>query len=708
MSASIDKEDSTDSGGGAREVLASWLEAHAAGECDTPTMQGGFLDVCRRNHEAPWDALALLDQYQRRGKLEPDVARVLKSEIAQMVFGTPTEARSHARESAPPTQASSWRTPGPTAAPPMVDDEDESEAEPEEDEEDAEAPLVPSRSRPVSSIPPRAANPPVQFPLRPEARPPPARVPQTRAALRTLRVRYELQNILGRGTDGIVYRALDRNRQHLAESQRYVAVKILHADPPLSSDALIEYERRAHQAQSLVHPYIVRVLDFDHDADVHFVVMELLQGQSLETLLERGGFATDRVLKIIADIGSALAYAHEHGVILGNLTPRKVIVTPAGDAKVIDVGFPATYDGSGTTRSEAHYANRYTSAERVSGEPLTTSDDVYSVACIAYELLTGRHPYDGRSGAAARLHQMRPEPINLLSRPAWLGLERALRWTRAERDLTASQLIASLTSTESSAESETAIRAPRREAQQTARSHKGIWFTAILFVLLAGGAAWWLLPAPERTEVGDRIEAVRNAATSPLPPAVQPVPPQPTDTARSLESGQLIPTQPAGSATGPSALEAITNGGPAAKENPPATAAAPAAPAAKSESNAAQAEASAPGNGVIGFPKDTYVVRESDVVVRIPVVRTRGTRGEVSFQWRIERNSAEPGADFAAVGPGREYMAAGQSSTVLHIPLVSDSQREGTEMFLVHIDEVGGGARLGELTRAAVIVVDDD
>ncbi|HKQ83737.1 MAG TPA: protein kinase [Steroidobacteraceae bacterium] len=702
MSASIDKEDSTDSGGGARDVLAAWLEAHAAGECDTPTMQGGFLDVCRRNHEAPWDALALLDQYQRRGKLEPEVARVLKSEIAQMVFGTPTEAGAHARESAPPTQPSGWRAPKPPAAPPEIENEDDSESE-EEEEEEAEPSVAPSRPRPLSSIPPRASNPPVQFPLRSA----PARVPQTRAALRTLRVRYELQSILGRGTDGIVYRALDRNRQHLAESQRYVAIKILHADPPPSAEALIEYERRAHRAQSLVHPHLVRVLDFDHDADVHFLVMELLQGQALETLLERGGFATDRVLKIIADIGSALAHAHEHGVILGNLTPRKVIITPAGDAKVIDVGFPAHYDGSGTTRSEAHFVNRYTSAERVSGEPLTTSDDVYSLACIAYELLTGRHPYEGRSGAAARLHQLRPEPINLLPRPAWLALERALRWTRAERDLTASQLVTSLTSTESSAESDLAIRAPRREAQQTARSHKGIWLGAILLVLLAGVAAWLLLPAPERSEVTDRIEAVKDAV-DPVPPAAQTVPPKPTDTARSLESGQLIPTQPAGSATGPSALEAITNGGPSAKGNGTAAAPAPAAPAASSVSNTNQPEASAAGNGVIGFPKDTYVVRESDVVVRIPVVRTRGTRGEVSFQWRIERNSAEPGTDFAAVGPGREYMAAGQSSTVLHIPLVSDSEREGTEMFLVHIDEVSGGARLGELTRAAVIVVDDD
>lgn len=703
MSASIDKEDSTDPGGGARDVLASWLEAHAAGECDTAAMQTGFLDVCRRNHEAPWDALALLDQYQRRGKLEAEVARTLKSEIAQMVFGTPTEAGAHGREAASPPQPTAWRT-ATKSAPAEVEDED---VEAEEDEEDSEPTPPPTRPRPMASVPPRAPNPPVQFPLRAEVPPSHARIPQTRTALRTLRGRYELQNILGRGTDGIVYRALDRNRQHLAEAQRYVAVKILHSEPPLNAEALIEYQRRAHQAQSLVHPHMVRVFDFDHDGDVHFLVMELLQGQVLETLLERGGFAADRALKIAADIGSALAYAHEHGVILGNLTPRKIIITAGGDAKVIDVGFPAAVSGGPVPGAETAYASRYASAERVSGEPLTTSDDVYSLACIAYELLTGRTPYDGRSGAAARAHQQRPDAINLLPRPAWLALERALRWSRADRDLTASQLIAALTNAESTVEPEVAIRAQRREAQKPARSHRGMWLVAFLLVALVGGWAWWFLPAPERAEVNQRIEAVKNAATERTAPAGSAQAPAtaPTDTARSLEQGQLIPTQPAGSATGPSALEAITKA-PAARETPPG-AAASAAPVA-SEPSTGSNEANATGNGVIGFPKDTYVVRESDVVVRIPVVRTRGTRGEVSFRWRIERNSAEPGTDFAAVGPGREYMAAGQSSTVLHIPLVSDSEREGTEMFLVHIDEVSGGARLGELTRAAVIVVDDD
>ena len=711
MSASIDKEDSTDPGGGARDVLASWLEAHAAGECDTPTMEGGFLEVCRRNHEAPWDALALLDQYQRRGKLEPDLARVLKSEIAQMVFGAPTESGAHVREGSPPAPTAGWRTASSSAAPAQTEEDEELE----EDEEESEpAPSAPVRARVVANAPQRSPNPPVQFPLRPDARPAPARAAQTRSALRSLRTRYDLQNILGRGADGIVYRALDRNRQHLVESQRYVAIKILHGDSPLSAETLIEYQRRAHQAQSLVHPHIVRVLDFDHDGEVHFLVMEFLQGESLEVVLARGKVATDRALKIITDIGTALAYAHEHGVILGNLTPRKIMITAAGDAKLMDVGFPSAPDGfvGASANAEAQYANRYASAERVSGESLTTSDDVYSLACIGYELLTGRLAYEGRSGGAARLNQQRPEPINSLPRPAWLALERGLRWTRQERDLTASQLVAALTSAEAVAEPELAIRAPRRDPQHASRSNKGMWFAAILFVLLVGAVAWLLMPAPDRAQVGKRIDAVKAAVDQvrPQPPA-QTIPPPATDTARTLEGGQLIPTQPAGSATGPSALEAITST-PTAKQDAAkrdAKSTVARAPAATSaEPAAAPNDAGALGNGVIGFPKDTYVVRESDVVVRIPVVRTRGTRGEVSFQWRIERNSAEPGSDFAAVGPGREYMAAGQSSTVLHIPLVSDNVREGTEMFLVHIDEVSGGARLGELTRAAVIVVDDD
>lgn len=729
MSASIDKEDSTDPGGGSREVLASWLEAHAAGECDAQTMQTRFLEACRRHPEAPWDALALLDQYQRRGKLEPPLARTLKAEIAQMVFGVAREAGDG--EPTPPRPAKTsgprpvqWQRPASPAPPPEASAAEEEE---EDDDDDAEsessaAPVAPGPlGREVARHPPVA---PAVVPTRADLQ-----LPRTSIEVGSvLRDRYELQRVLGRGADGVVYRALDRNRRHLADGQRHVAVKVLRSQPPLSAESLIDVQRRAHQAQMLLHPHIARVYDFDHQGDVHFIVMEWVQGELLEMLLQsaqRFSIGRERALKIIRDTGSALAYAHEHGVILGNLTPRKIMVTSGGDAKLIDVGFSiarAADDRAEESRSQ--YDARYASLERVQGEPLTTSDDVYALACIAYELLTGRHPYDGHSGAAARVQARTLDPITSLGRDQWQALERALRVSRSERDITVAQLVASLSATPAAhpaaAETReivatgadpTSIRAERRRDDSPVTPNRtGVRWLVVLMVLgVAGAAAWWFTPAQEREQLKENIADVAQATINPnaTRSQVEALPPTTTQASRALETGASSPT-----GVTDNSAEVVPEIPAAASPPPTETKPIPdvkdASPAPVPANKRAPTASTGTNNGIIGFPKDTYVVRESDVVVRIPVTRTRGTRGEVGFRWSLEGNSAEAGADFAAVGPGTEYLTPGQASTVLHIPLVSDSRREGTEMFLVHLDEAIGGARLGELTRAAVIIVDDD
>jgi hypothetical protein len=112
--------------------------------------------------------------------------------------------------------------------------------------------------------------------------------------------------------------------------------------------------------------------------------------------------------------------------------------------------------------------------------------------------------------------------------------------------------------------------------------------------------------------------------------------------------------------------------------------------------------------GVVAFDKDTYVTSEGDGAVRLTVKRTGSVRNETAFRWSLKGNSAEAGADFAAIGPNREYMAAGVGSLNITIPLVSDATVENTELFLVELESVEGGAELGELPRAAVIIVDDD
>ena len=95
MSLSIDK-DLGEQGENARAVLASWLDDYISGRCDRADMQASFLSVCRSNPDAPWDALALLDQYQRRGRIDVALARSLKSDIAQLVFGVANQTETKA------------------------------------------------------------------------------------------------------------------------------------------------------------------------------------------------------------------------------------------------------------------------------------------------------------------------------------------------------------------------------------------------------------------------------------------------------------------------------------------------------------------------------------------------------------------------------------------------------------------------------------
>jgi hypothetical protein len=109
MSVSIDNgRDASE--GDSRQVLSTWLDDYIAGRCDRAKMHESFLEVCRSNPEAPWDALALLDQYQRRGRVDVSLARSLKSEIAQLVFGVPNQTEEPAdSEDTVDTTGARWR-----------------------------------------------------------------------------------------------------------------------------------------------------------------------------------------------------------------------------------------------------------------------------------------------------------------------------------------------------------------------------------------------------------------------------------------------------------------------------------------------------------------------------------------------------------------------------------------------------------------------
>lgn len=695
MAASIDK-DPAEEGEDARGVLAGWLDDFSSGRCERADMQESFLSVCRSNPDAPWDALALLDQYQRRGRIDAELARSLKTDIAQLVFGvaSQTEAPRDTTEVTIDTTGSRWRK--------LIAERDP------ESINAASTASAPSAPRP----PEQPFADPVVFRREqsaPTTRPPTVKhsegAPPNRKASASsdmLRDRYELLSILGRGSTGTVYKALDRHRAHLSESARCVAVKVLKQSYQERPAALAELEREFHQAQSLSHPNIVSVFDLDRDGDTYFIVMELLEGDLLADILRRldgQRMSREHALGIISSVGAALAYAHRRDVVHADLKPRNIMITNDGDVRVLDFGFarnrPLELHSASALHEVSVPAPAYASVERVNGSEPHPSDDVYSLACIAYELLSGQHPFGGRSAVLARAHGRHPKRIAGLSHKQSHALQRALLWTRGERKIDVVELLAAL----GCADAPNRV-VPPDELSVPASGGSGklraLALVAFLLALIVGGA--WLF---------SRLESLQPEVARDAAPVAAPQRDREQQTDSASPPGAESPKETADDAAAKPAQPVK-----AGEESRVASSAPPITKPANAPVPATVASAprtDVPATPVtIEFDKDTYVASESDGSVRLVVKRQGPARQPVAFRWKLRSNSAEQGADFAGIGPDLDEIPAGAREKSIVIPLVSDAVVESTELFLVEIEPAQDGISLGERAHAAVIIVDDD
>src|SRR5512138_1341550 len=742
MSVSIDDNPS---GGqeSAASVLGGWLDDYHAGRCDRADMEEAFISVCSSDAEAPWDALSLLDRYQRLGRIEVDVARALKMKISQLAVGAPkgASARAQSQGAQPATRISdehesesghtddivsdgaggARRTDEQGRAADAAEGEDAEEEE-DEDADDEAAPALPLSDRTLpkqnASLTERAARirnaiaarearapaqtpPPQREPSRPEAR-----VSAT-PGRRVLRDRYELLSVLGHGHTSTIYKALDRHRANLAESARYVAVKVLNAAYDAQPEARAELEREFHQAQSLSHPNIASVFDLDRDERTYFIVMELLEGDSLAGVLRRLNgqpMARKNALALIASIGAALAHAHRRDIVHADLKPRNVMITSSGEVRVLEFGFARSRSAHGREPHEEHGnvsigTPAYASAERVHGLTPDPSDDVYSLACIAYELLSGRHPYGGRSAFLARAHGRRPARINGLTHRQWHALQRALAWDRADRRIDVVDLLGALGTGESGHDP---VPPELLSIPDDVRGRRLRRLAAVAAVIAVVAFAIYLV-----TRIPPPVQSVDVASALPAP--------TPSDLAPETSASSESDTQAtaADAPVIPSEKPAEVPERTAATSEPAPRSEAPAqVQSAADTSNADTAPRATPAPAAppatIEFAKDTYVVTESDGTVSLEVRRTGSTRNALSFRWSLRSNSAEAGSDFADIGPGVERIPPGVRAATILVPLVSDTITENTELFLVELEAIEEGVSVGELGHAAVIIVDDD
>lgn len=263
-----------------------------------------------------------------------------------------------------------------------------------------------------------------------------------------LKERFVLEEIIGRGGMGTVFKARDIRKEEAQDRHPYVAVKVLNENFRQHPESFKALQREAKKSQSLAHPNVAFVHDFDRDGATVFLVMELLDGESLETLIRNcagRGLPSSEVMRIVRGAGAALAYAHHKGVVHSDFKPANVIRTRDGTIKVLDFGIAraiARPSGSSdgqlqTTRFNVASLHAltpaYASCEMLMGDEAHPSDDVFALACVTYELLVGRHPFGQVPALLAERRGIKPIPIERLGRRAWRALAAGLAFSRAER-----------------------------------------------------------------------------------------------------------------------------------------------------------------------------------------------------------------------------------------------------------------------------------
>jgi len=218
--------------------------------------------------------------------------------------------------------------------------------------------------------------------------------------------RYRIDVQVGRGGMAHVYRATD------TVLGRTVAVKVL--NPDYASDpAFVErFRREARAAARLNHPNVVAVFDTGSDGDLHYIVMELVEGTTLADVLSADGpLDPARAASIAERIAEALAFAHSNGLVHRDVKPANVMITPAGQVKVMDFGIARLATAHTITQTSTVFGTAaYLAPEQAQGERVDGRADVYALGVVLYEMLAGRVPFEADSALAVASKHVFEEP----------------------------------------------------------------------------------------------------------------------------------------------------------------------------------------------------------------------------------------------------------------------------------------------------------
>lgn len=218
--------------------------------------------------------------------------------------------------------------------------------------------------------------------------------------------RYQIIAKIGSGGMADVYKAMD------SVLERPVAIKVLHRHFAEDEDFVTRFRREAQAAANLNHPNIVSIYDWGSQNSTYFIVMELLEGESLKQHIQSKGMVEPRdAMEITKKVLSALSFAHRNDIIHRDIKPHNIIITKDDEVKVTDFGIAragvSTMTQTGTILGTAHYL----SPEQARGQEVGVTSDLYSAGVVLYEMVTGRIPFDGENPVAIALKHVHEAPV---------------------------------------------------------------------------------------------------------------------------------------------------------------------------------------------------------------------------------------------------------------------------------------------------------
>jgi eukaryotic-like serine/threonine-protein kinase len=314
---------------------------------------------------------------------------------------------------------------------------------------------------------------------------------------------YEILAPLGAGGMGEVYRARD---QRLG---REVAVKVLPDAVTAHPDRLIRFEQEARAVSALNHPGILAVHDVGDHEGLPFMVLELLEGQTLRDALAAGRLPLSKVLDRALQIARALAAAHDKGVVHRDLKPANIFVTRDGRTKILDFGLaklegrePSSDEGGDHTDDAATAqlltdpgkmvgTAGYMSPEQVRGEPVDHRSDIFAFGCVLYEMVTGRRAFQGKTKADTLAAVLHDDPEGLTGAEGALSpglrtlVSRCLEKNPDERFQSARDLAFALETASVSSEISRPAELALRRRPPRGRARQILWGVGALTVVLA-------------------------------------------------------------------------------------------------------------------------------------------------------------------------------------------------------------------------------